>query len=455
MAHVRGLGPGEVCASPRAHFLGFRASEMAQCRSRTLQPQQAHRLHSGFTEDRAMSLVRLLGFRTLTCGCVIGRYRELATSRELTYIEEKGHGAARSYGHRRNHTIAADRAAIAPEQLSPPPRLLIAWAAMAPTLAPGLWGGCRAVSPITIPFGDPLSPRRTPPSNFAARPFGSISATASMCSRALPEAIARRDRHVTSLQPRHPLSHLRRHDPAVALSGVDRRMGRRWRRARSPTEGSLFLNVGSKPTDPWTALDVAQAARPHLQLQNTIHWIKSIAIEKALAGARAGLERRSRRRPLQADQQRALSARLSRVRVPLHAQRRHAARPPGGRREISGQVERRALARGRPRTALPRQHVVHSLRDDPEPREGPAAPGDVPASASGDVPAAARRRSHHDRRGSVPRTRIDGRRVRAARAQLRRHRDGRGLSRRKRSRESKRSTRASRFSHRSLLCRCV
>jgi site-specific DNA-methyltransferase (adenine-specific) len=45
--------------------------------------------------------------------------------------------------------------------------------------------------------------------------------------------------------------------------------------------GSLFLNVGAKPTDPWTALDVAQAVRPHLRLQNTIHWIKSIAIDKA------------------------------------------------------------------------------------------------------------------------------------------------------------------------------
>jgi site-specific DNA-methyltransferase (adenine-specific) len=54
-------------------------------------------------------------------------------------------------------------------------------------------------------------------------------------------------------------------------------------------DGSLFLNVGAKPTDPWTALDVAQAARPHLRLQNTIHWIKSIAIEKALAGSRTGL----------------------------------------------------------------------------------------------------------------------------------------------------------------------
>ena len=66
-----------------------------------------------------MSLVRLLGFRTLACGCVVGRYRELATSRELTYIEEKGVTCA-SYGHRRNHTIAAERVVAAPpEQFSP------------------------------------------------------------------------------------------------------------------------------------------------------------------------------------------------------------------------------------------------------------------------------------------------------------------------------------------------
>ena len=60
----------------------------------------------------------------------------------------------------------------------------------------------------------------------------------------------------------------------------------RWIEAAGRTldpAGSLFLNVGAKPTDPWTALDVAQAARPHLELQNTIHWIKSIAIDK-LAG---------------------------------------------------------------------------------------------------------------------------------------------------------------------------
>ena len=56
-------------------------------------------------------------------------------------------------------------------------------------------------------------------------------------------------------------------------------------------KGSLFLNVGAKPSDPWTALDVAQAVREHLRLQNIVHWIKSIAIDQKSAGAAAGLTR--------------------------------------------------------------------------------------------------------------------------------------------------------------------
>ncbi|RPJ84429.1 MAG: site-specific DNA-methyltransferase, partial [Acidobacteria bacterium] len=40
-------------------------------------------------------------------------------------------------------------------------------------------------------------------------------------------------------------------------------------------QGSLFLNVGAKPKDPWVAMDIAQAVRPHLRLQNTLHWVKS------------------------------------------------------------------------------------------------------------------------------------------------------------------------------------
>lgn len=61
-------------------------------------------------------------------------------------------------------------------------------------------------------------------------------------------------------------------------------------RTLSPA-GSLFLNVGAKPKDPWVAMDIAQAVRPHLQLQNTIHWVKSIVIEQNAAGAASGLHR--------------------------------------------------------------------------------------------------------------------------------------------------------------------
>jgi hypothetical protein len=62
----------------------------------------------------SMSLVRLLGFTTLACGCIVGRYREVATNREVSYIEEKGKSCG-SHGHRRNHTVAAERlAAVSP-----------------------------------------------------------------------------------------------------------------------------------------------------------------------------------------------------------------------------------------------------------------------------------------------------------------------------------------------------
>ena len=102
--------------------------------------------------------------------------------------------------------------------------------------------------------------------------------------------------------------------------------GSRRRGGPCRTDGSLFLNVGAKPKDPWTALDVAQAVRPHLELQNIIHWVKSIAIEKALAGARSGSGRRPGGRSLQADQQPPVSQRLPRVRLPFQPQGHDAAR---------------------------------------------------------------------------------------------------------------------------------
>ncbi len=68
----------------------------------------------------------------------------------------------------------------------------------------------------------------------------------------------------------------------------------RWIRAVARVlapNGSLFLNVGAKPSDPWIPLEVAQVARSAFKLQNTIHWVKSIAIDRDAAGAATGLSR--------------------------------------------------------------------------------------------------------------------------------------------------------------------
>ena len=54
-------------------------------------------------------------------------------------------------------------------------------------------------------------------------------------------------------------------------------------------DGSFFLNVGGKPSDPWVPLDLAQRAREHFHLQNTIIWVKSITIPRASVGRAAGL----------------------------------------------------------------------------------------------------------------------------------------------------------------------
>ncbi len=49
-------------------------------------------------------------------------------------------------------------------------------------------------------------------------------------------------------------------------------------------QGSLFLNIGSKPTDPVVPFQVLERMQKHFVLQNVIHWIKSIAIEKEDVG---------------------------------------------------------------------------------------------------------------------------------------------------------------------------
>lgn len=55
-----------------------------------------------------MSVVKLLGFDSMPCGCVIGRYRDVASTREVVYVEQKGPQCL-SASHRQNHTISAIR----------------------------------------------------------------------------------------------------------------------------------------------------------------------------------------------------------------------------------------------------------------------------------------------------------------------------------------------------------
>ncbi|MCC7566215.1 MAG: site-specific DNA-methyltransferase [Methanomicrobiaceae archaeon] len=50
-------------------------------------------------------------------------------------------------------------------------------------------------------------------------------------------------------------------------------------------DGSFFLNLGGKASDPWLPFDVIQQFREYYELQNVIHWIKSIAIERSDMGA--------------------------------------------------------------------------------------------------------------------------------------------------------------------------
>ncbi|BCU67541.1 site-specific DNA-methyltransferase [Sulfolobales archaeon HS-7] len=45
-------------------------------------------------------------------------------------------------------------------------------------------------------------------------------------------------------------------------------------------EGSFFLNMGHKPSDPWVPWEVAFRLKKYFVLQNVIIWVKSIAIQK-------------------------------------------------------------------------------------------------------------------------------------------------------------------------------
>jgi hypothetical protein len=55
-----------------------------------------------------MSIVKLLGFETLACGCLVGHYRDAGTVSIVTYVEEKAATCADA-SHRRNHAMVSRR----------------------------------------------------------------------------------------------------------------------------------------------------------------------------------------------------------------------------------------------------------------------------------------------------------------------------------------------------------
>jgi site-specific DNA-methyltransferase (adenine-specific) len=51
--------------------------------------------------------------------------------------------------------------------------------------------------------------------------------------------------------------------------------------------GSLFLNLGSKPKDPWVCYDVLNVFRGSFTLQNTFHWVKSLTVTDKLGKSKS------------------------------------------------------------------------------------------------------------------------------------------------------------------------
>ena len=122
--------------------------------------------------------------------------------------------------------------------------------------------------------------------------------------------------------------------------------------------GSLFLNIGAAPSNPMLPHELILRLRKFFVLQNTIHWIKAITIPDD-----AGEEiSRGHFKPISSP--RFLNDCHEYV-FHLTPDGKNAARSPRARCALRRQIEHRALEpHPRARPALPRQHLVRSLRDD-------------------------------------------------------------------------------------------
>jgi len=66
-----------------------------------------------------MSLIRPVGYETLSCGCRLGRYLSMETGREIAYLEAKGPDCD-CRRHQQNRPVSASRRS---QTVAPPHRV--------------------------------------------------------------------------------------------------------------------------------------------------------------------------------------------------------------------------------------------------------------------------------------------------------------------------------------------
>ena len=383
----------------------------------------ARRMHWG---EQVMSVVKLLGFGTLACGCVVGRYRDVASTREVVYVEEKGPQCA-SASHRQNHTISAlarrPHGRRLPARRRRQPRLLGAGPRSSRRRG---WVAARRRR-YNSPACPPASPRPTPPSTLDRPRLTSSSATASTYFPRLPA-----------------------HSLDVVVTSPPYNLGVRYRTYDDGRPREDYLDWTSR----WVAgvartLDRARLAVPERRRQADRPLDRA---RRGAGGAAASApaehhpldqvdrhrtrRRRRPRRPRPTTSPWATTSRSTRPGSSTTAtsscstSRPHGTTPLdrlalGVKYQDASNVG--ALASGAGGPALPRQHLVHALRDHPEPRQRPAPPGHVPAEPAGVLRPAARPGPRAHGRRSVPRPGLDDRGLRAAGRERRRHRARRAL----------------------------
>ena len=140
-------------------------------------------------------------------------------------------------------------------------------------------------------------------------------------------------------------------------------------------DGSLFLNLGSAPSNPLIPHELVVELKKLFVLQNTFHWIKSITIET--------------RRGEQISAGHFKPIHSKRFVNDCHEYIFHLTKTGDAALDrlavgvpYFGQVEHRpVVAHKRSRRAVSRKHLVHSLPDYCQPFQAAPSPGHVPGGA--------------------------------------------------------------------------